>query len=118
LKNNRHKKHFSHWVNFLTTLALLTSMALVNCEKKKEDNTALLAAALASRGTGTATGTTSTAAPSGLTYTGSPFSFLQGSAITTVTPTVTGTVTGCTASPTLPAGLSLSATTVQPSSGH
>ena len=61
-------------------------------------------------GTGTATGTgtgSGTAAPSGLTYSGSPFSFTKDIAITTQTPVFTGTVTSCTASPTLPAGISI-----------
>lgn len=55
--------------------------------------------------------TVNLAPPSGLTYSGSPYVFVQNTAITTQTPTVTGTVTGCSASPTLPTGLSLSATT-------
>ncbi|MCP5500604.1 MAG: putative Ig domain-containing protein [Leptospiraceae bacterium] len=46
-----------------------------------------------------------------VTYSGSPFTFTQNLSITTQTPTVTGTVTSCTASPTLPAGLSIAATT-------
>jgi hypothetical protein len=49
--------------------------------------------------------------PSALTYTGSPYSYTQNSAITTNTPTVTGTVTSCSAAPALPAGLSINATT-------
>ena len=49
--------------------------------------------------------------PNGLTYTGSPFEFLMGSAITTVTPSVNGTVTNCVSNPTLPTGLSLNALT-------
>ncbi|HNO27122.1 MAG TPA: Ig domain-containing protein, partial [Leptospiraceae bacterium] len=51
------------------------------------------------------------AVPSGLSYSGSPFSFLQKTAITTVTPALTGTVTVCTSSPALPTGLSLDAPT-------
>jgi len=50
-------------------------------------------------------------APSSLTYTGSPYTYYQNIAISTNTPTVTGTVTSCSASPTLPAGLSINATT-------
>lgn len=57
------------------------------------------------------TGTETTSAPSALTYTGSPYSFAKGTAITTQTPTVTGTITSCTASPTLPTGLSIATTT-------
>ena len=51
------------------------------------------------------------AAPSALTYTGSPYSYSQNTAITTNTPTVTGTVTSCSASPVLPTGLSINNTT-------
>jgi len=50
-------------------------------------------------------------APSGLSYTGSPFTFTQNLAIATITPTVTGIVTGCSATPSLPTGLSINATT-------
>ncbi|MCP5498469.1 MAG: DUF1554 domain-containing protein [Leptospiraceae bacterium] len=50
-------------------------------------------------------------APSALTYTGSPYTFLQNASISSQTPTVTGTVTSCTSSPTLPAGLSIDAST-------
>jgi len=49
--------------------------------------------------------------PSSLTYAGNPFSFTKGYNIGTNTPTVTGGLTNCTASPVLPAGLSLSTTT-------
>ncbi|HRG77554.1 MAG TPA: putative Ig domain-containing protein [Leptospiraceae bacterium] len=49
--------------------------------------------------------------PSALTYTGSPYTFEKGTAITTLTPTVKGNVTSCDADPYLPKGLFLSATT-------
>lgn len=62
-------------------------------------------------GTGTGTGTGTVSPPSSLTYTGSPYTYTVGTAITTVTPTITGTVTSCTANPTLPTGLSIIATT-------
>ena len=45
--------------------------------------------------------------PSSLTYPGSPFLFVQNSAIATQTPTVTGTISSCSSSPALPSGLSL-----------
>lgn len=47
-------------------------------------------------------------APSGLSYAGSPFTFTQSLAIASITPTLTGVPTSCTASPSLPSGLSLS----------
>jgi hypothetical protein len=54
----------------------------------------------------TATGT----APA-VSYSGSPFSFVKGTAITTITATLTGTTpTSCTASPSLPSGLAISNT--------
>ncbi len=63
-------------------------------------------------GSGAATGTgTPPVAPSGLNYANSPFSFLQGSAITTLTPTINGTVTSCSSIPALPTGLTLNNTT-------
>lgn len=52
-----------------------------------------------------------TAPPSGLAFTGTPYSFRQGSSINSVTPTVTGNLTSCTATPSLPVGLTLNATT-------
>ena len=55
--------------------------------------------------------TVNPAAPSALTFTGSPFTYSQGTAITTLTPTITGTVTTCTVTPTLPAGLTINNTT-------
>ena len=118
----------------LTTIIML--VFLVSCNKKKKDDLILLlglAAASQSQaastststgtttgtgtgtttgtGTGTATGTgTGTTSPSGLSYSGSPFTFTKNTAITTQTPTVTGTVTSCTSSPSLPAGLSIDST--------
>ncbi|MCP5500639.1 MAG: hypothetical protein H7A25_12090 [Leptospiraceae bacterium] len=119
----------------LTTIIML--VFLVSCNKKKKDDLILLlglAAASQSQaastptgtgtttgtgtgtttgtGTGTTTGTgtgttTGTTAPSGLSYSGSPFTFTKNTAITTQTPTVIGTVTSCTSSPSLPAGLSI-----------
>ena len=48
----------------------------------------------------------------GIAYTGSPYTFTNGIAIATQTPSFTGaSLTNCTVSPTLPAGFSLSATT-------
>ncbi|MFL5815057.1 MAG: beta strand repeat-containing protein, partial [Bdellovibrionia bacterium] len=48
-----------------------------------------------------------------LNYTGSPFTYTQGVAITTLNPTNTGgAITSCSSSPTLPNGLSLSSTCV------
>jgi len=49
--------------------------------------------------------------PSALTYTGSPYTFLNAATITTITPSVIGTVTNCVASPPLPTGLGINATT-------
>jgi len=52
------------------------------------------------------------AAPSGLSYAGSPFIFIKGTAITPKSPTVSGgTVTNYSVTPALPAGLTLNATT-------
>jgi hypothetical protein len=51
------------------------------------------------------------AAPSNLLYSGSPFTFTNGTTIATQTPTVSGTVTSCLSSPPLPAGLSINTTT-------
>lgn len=53
------------------------------------------------------------AAPTNLTYTGSPYVFTNGSAMTAATPSVTGTVTGCAASPALPTGLSINTATCE-----
>ncbi|MBL8018731.1 MAG: DUF1554 domain-containing protein [Leptospirales bacterium] len=52
-----------------------------------------------------------TAAPSGLSYSGGPFSFTQNVAIISQTPMFSGTITSCTSSPALPSGLSLSSST-------
>lgn len=49
-------------------------------------------------------------APTSLSYSGNPFTFLQNTAITTQTPTVTGIVSSCSVSPTLPAGLAINNT--------
>jgi len=54
------------------------------------------------------TGSSSTPAPSSLSYT-KPVSAVQGVAIVSQSPTVTGSVTGYTVSPALPTGLSLNA---------
>jgi hypothetical protein len=51
-------------------------------------------------------------APSGLSYTGSPFSFPDFVLIGTLTPTITGTPTSCNSAPALPTGLAISATCV------
>ncbi|WP_246838941.1 putative Ig domain-containing protein [Leptospira yasudae] len=55
--------------------------------------------------------TVNLAPPTGLAYSGSPFTFIQGTAIPTQTPSLTGTITSCTSDITLPAGLGLNATT-------
>ena len=60
---------------------------------------------------GNATVTVTLAAPSNLVYPQTTISASVGQAITTDTPTVTGTVTSYSISPTLPAGLSLNAST-------
>lgn len=63
-------------------------------------------------GSASVTLTVNAVAPS-ITYSGSPFVYVKGTAISTLTPTNTGgTLTSCSASPSLPAGLSLSATCV------
>jgi hypothetical protein len=116
MKNKSNKKDLSLLVKCLMVMALTTTLILVNCEKKKDNNAVLFsAAALASRAnTVTGTDTATITAPTSLTYTGSPFSYTKNTAITTLTPTLApiGVVlTTCTASPTLPAGLTLSATT-------
>jgi len=46
-----------------------------------------------------------------ISYTGSPFTYYAGTAITSLIPTVTNSPTGYAVSPALPAGLSISATT-------
>jgi|GEM_PF-2039100 len=51
-------------------------------------------------------------APTAISYVSSPYFFTNGIAITALTPTITGVATTCTASPTLPTGLSISATCV------
>ncbi|MEM7181395.1 MAG: putative Ig domain-containing protein [Spirochaetota bacterium] len=55
--------------------------------------------------------TVSSTPPSSLSYSGSPYTYVKDAAITTATPTVSGTVTSCSASPTLPSGLSIDSTT-------
>ena len=55
--------------------------------------------------------TVNTSPPSGLIYAGSPYTYTQGLAIVTNTPTVSEVVTNCSANPALPAGLSISSTT-------
>jgi hypothetical protein len=45
--------------------------------------------------------------PMSITYSGSPYSFVKGTAISTITPSTTGTPTGCSVTPTLPTGLIL-----------
>src|SRR3546814_7777183 len=55
---------------------------------------------------------TPVAAPSGLTYSPNTYTFTKGQASTTATPTYSGgSPTSCTASPALPTGLNLDATT-------
>lgn len=106
---------------FLSTLSIGMLLGTVSCQQlgleKEKDNSstmaiAALAAGNASSGSSAGTGTAgTTVAPSGLTYSGSPYSYKVGTAITTQTPTVTGSITSCSASPTLPAGLSIATTT-------
>ena len=60
---------------------------------------------------GGGTGTSIPPAPSGLNYTNSSYAFLQGSVITSLTPTLNGTPTSCSSNPPLPTGLSLNNTT-------
>lgn len=48
-----------------------------------------------------------------LNYANNPFTLAQNSAIIPITPTISGTFTSCTATPSLPTGLSLSATTCE-----
>ena len=50
-------------------------------------------------------------APSALTYSSNLYVFKRNSAINTITPTFSGSVTSCSASPALPAGLSINNTT-------
>ncbi|MCB1144999.1 MAG: putative Ig domain-containing protein [Leptospiraceae bacterium] len=49
-------------------------------------------------------------APSGLSYSGNPFTFTKGTTITSVSPTVTGTPTSYSVSPALPSGLAINTT--------
>jgi hypothetical protein len=49
--------------------------------------------------------------PNGLLYVGSPFTFYRTQSVGTITPSLTGSPTSCTASPTLPTGLSINNTT-------
>jgi hypothetical protein len=51
--------------------------------------------------------------PSALNYTGNPFTFTQGLAISTVTPTFSGSVSSCISAPGLPSGLIINATTCE-----
>ncbi len=51
------------------------------------------------------------AAPSGLSYNGSPYVFTKDALISSKTPTFSGTVTSCTISPALPTGLGINSTT-------
>ncbi|MCP5513420.1 MAG: putative Ig domain-containing protein [Leptospiraceae bacterium] len=53
--------------------------------------------------------TVNNSSPASLSYASSPFVFSLNVAITTQTPTYSGTITSCTSSPSLPSGLSLSA---------
>ena len=56
--------------------------------------------------------TVNDAPPSGVAYSGSPFTLTKGVAMTTATPSVSGgTVTSWSVSPSLPAGLSLDTST-------
>ncbi|MCB1144914.1 MAG: putative Ig domain-containing protein [Leptospiraceae bacterium] len=54
--------------------------------------------------------TVNDAAPSSLSYSGTPYSYSKDVAITSVTPTVTGTPTSYSVSPTLPTGLAINTT--------
>jgi hypothetical protein len=51
--------------------------------------------------------TVNLAAPTSLSYAGSPFTFTQNVVISSQTPTVTGTISTCTISPNLPSGLGI-----------
>lgn len=67
-------------------------------------------------GAGTGTGSTATAvtAPTSIIYAGSPYTYTRNTGITTLIPTLSPagvSLTGCTASPALPAGLTLDSTT-------
>jgi hypothetical protein len=55
--------------------------------------------------------TVNLAAPTSLSYAGSPYTFTQNVAISSQTPTVTGTISTCTISPNLPSGLGINGTT-------
>ncbi|MDH4200625.1 MAG: Ig domain-containing protein [Spirochaetia bacterium] len=79
----------------LLAFSVFATIFTSNCAPKPADKTT------------TTTGTAPT-----VTYSGSPFTFTQNSAITTIAPTLTGDApTSCSSSPTLPAGLSIAATT-------
>lgn len=103
--------------NSLTSLIMGLIGITQNSNKTNSSGNANTGATGTSTGTSTGngttagTGTTTVSAPSNLVYAGSPFTFTNGSAIVTQTPTVTGTVTGCAASPSLPTGLSINTTT-------
>lgn len=61
--------------------------------------------------TGAGIGTRTSLPILALSFNGSPFSFIQSTVITTITPTVTGSVTSCSSSPALPTGLIINNTT-------
>ncbi|MEM7183780.1 MAG: putative Ig domain-containing protein, partial [Spirochaetota bacterium] len=95
-------------------------LLVYNCKKEK-DNAILLCfglltlinqqkSATSDTNTATSTSTTTDSAPSSLTYSGSPYTFTIGTAITAQTPTVIGTITACSVNPSLPAGLSIDST--------
>lgn len=58
MENKTNKKDFGLWIECLTVIALATTLTFINCHKKEDDKTPLIAAAaLASRGSGTGGGT-------------------------------------------------------------
>ena len=100
------------------TLPTGLSLAATTCaisgtptESSSATTYTITAANTAGSTTATISITVNPPAPTALTYSGSPYTYTNGTAITTNTPIVTGTVTSCTANPTLPTGLSINATT-------
>lgn len=94
-------------------LALSSNCEITGTPTATQASTNYTITATNSAGTGTTviSITVNLAPPSALTYTGSPYIFLQNTGISPLTPTFTGTVTSCSASPTLPTGLTINNTT-------
>ncbi|MCB1173145.1 MAG: DUF1566 domain-containing protein [Leptospiraceae bacterium] len=98
---------------YRAALASLLVLSIYNCVQTFPENNTWrnLLVALAVAGGGNTGGNTGGGTAPTVTYSGSPYSFTQNSAITKITPSLTGTTpTGCTSSPTLPVGLSINAT--------